>query len=150
MDYDATEIPAVYDLGRDHGPAFADLWMTQVATYVGGRSVDAILDLGCGTGRFSNALADRFNASLIGLDPSKKMLAQARSKESRSLVTYARGAGEALPLRDGTLDLISYRWCFITLQTPGRSFWSVAASYARVGLFLSERAPLNECCSIRT
>jgi len=38
-----------------------------------------ILDLGCGTGRFSAALRARFEAEVIGIDPSKKMLEQARS-----------------------------------------------------------------------
>jgi ubiquinone/menaquinone biosynthesis C-methylase UbiE len=69
MDYDATEIPAVYDLSRDHGPAVADLWMSEVAKHIDQSSIERILDLGCGTGRFSNALASRFQAGLIAIDP---------------------------------------------------------------------------------
>ena len=50
MDYDKTNIPVTYDLGRDHGPAFTARWMTEIARRVSGRSIYAILDLGCGTG----------------------------------------------------------------------------------------------------
>src|SRR5436190_22356440 len=72
MDYDATEIPAGYDRGRDHGPEVLDLWMNAIASHLGGQSINTILDLGCGTGRFSEALAIRFDAEVIGIDPSKK------------------------------------------------------------------------------
>src|SRR5688572_32670683 len=72
-DYDQTDIPAGYDRARDHGPEVLDLWMHTIATHLEGHSISHILDLGCGTGRFSEALAARFNAEVIGLDPSQKM-----------------------------------------------------------------------------
>lgn len=81
MDYDATEIARTYDSGRDHGPEVLDLWMTALASHVEVASTRSILDLGCGTGRFSEALADRFAAQVIAVDPSKKMLERARSKQ---------------------------------------------------------------------
>ena len=80
MDYDATDIAVTYDRGRDHGPEFLDLWMNVVSSHVKDQRIKTILDLGCGTGRFSEALAVRFDAEVIGVDPSKKMLEQARSK----------------------------------------------------------------------
>ena len=106
MDYDATGIPAVYDRGRDHGPALAELWMSEVAKRVERTSMERILDLGCGTGRFSNALAAHFRARLIGIDPSRKMLDQARVKPSTDRVSYACGTGEAIPLGNSTVDLV--------------------------------------------
>ena len=30
MDYDLTDIRAVYDRGRDHAPEFLDLWMQAI------------------------------------------------------------------------------------------------------------------------
>jgi len=56
-DYDKTDIPAGYDRARDHGPEVTDLWMRAVATHLEGHATTHILDLGCGTGRFSEALA---------------------------------------------------------------------------------------------
>src|SRR5438093_4816369 len=72
MDYDATDIAVTYDRGRDHGPEFVNLWMNVVSSHVKDQRIKMILDLGCGTGRFSEALAVRFDAEVIGIDPSKR------------------------------------------------------------------------------
>lgn len=72
MDYDATYIASTYDRGRDHGPEFLDLWMNVFSSHVKDQRMKTILDLGCGTGRFSEALRARFEAEVIGIDPSKK------------------------------------------------------------------------------
>ena len=65
MDYDLTSIPAVYDRGRDHGPKVVTLWMSVIESHVDGGSVSTILDLGCGTWRFSEGLAGRCVESQI-------------------------------------------------------------------------------------
>jgi ubiquinone/menaquinone biosynthesis C-methylase UbiE len=65
-----------------------------------------ILDLGCGTGRFSEDLAGRFDAEVVGIDPSEKMLEQAWLKRRDPRVRYALGRGEAIPLPDKSVDLI--------------------------------------------
>jgi ubiquinone/menaquinone biosynthesis C-methylase UbiE len=105
MDYDTTAMPAVYDQGRSHGTEVLSQWMQTVAAYVEGR-LDLILDLGCGTGRFTEALAAYFGAQVIGVDPSSKMLEQAEAKRQEKLVTYLRASGEAIPLPDGSVDLV--------------------------------------------
>jgi ubiquinone/menaquinone biosynthesis C-methylase UbiE len=106
MDYDSTEIPVGYDRGRDHGPEFLELWMKIVASCSGSQRLDTILDLGCGTGRFSEFLAAHFEAEVVGVDPSKKMLDQARKKLQDRRVRYELGSGEAIPLTDDSVDLI--------------------------------------------
>src|SRR5687768_1690630 len=106
MDYDTTSIPLNYDRGRDHGPEFLGLWMDAVASYTQDLTVGRVLDLGCGTGRFSEGLAGRFGARVIAIDPSEKMLAQAREKCHDRRVTYATGRGESLAIGDSSVDLI--------------------------------------------
>ena len=64
-----------------------------------------IVDVGCGTGRYSSALAERFDAQVVGIDPSEKMLEQARAKVS-DRVRVERGAAESLPLPDASIDMI--------------------------------------------
>jgi trans-aconitate methyltransferase len=39
-----------------------------------------VIDIGCGTGRFSELLAAHFGVRVIGIDPSLKMLDEARCK----------------------------------------------------------------------
>jgi ubiquinone/menaquinone biosynthesis C-methylase UbiE len=119
MDYDATDIAVAYDLGRSHGPEVLDLWMSTVASYVEDRAaITNILDLGCGTGRFSEALALQFDAEVIGIDPSKKMLEQARGKQSDQRVRYQFGRAEAIPLPDESVDLVFMSMIFHHLQDP--------------------------------
>jgi ubiquinone/menaquinone biosynthesis C-methylase UbiE len=143
MNYDATDIPAGYDRGRSHGPELLDLWMTAVARHVGDRPVRTILDLGCGTGRFSDALATRFAATVIGVDPSRKMLAQARGKRARGEIVYVRGSGEAIPLRDKSTDLVFMSMVFhhfTDADTVGRECGRVS----REGGFVFLRAATVE------
>ena len=118
MDYDTTEIPRMYDKGRDHGPEVLDLWMNTIASHVETASVCAILDLGCGTGRFSEALADRFDAQVLAIDPSKKMLEQARAKQRDSRVSYLPGSGESIPLDSNSVDLIYMSMIFHHFRDP--------------------------------
>ena len=105
-DYDQTDIPAGYDRARDHGPEVLDLWIRAIATHLDGLSITHILDLGCGTGRFSEALSARFNAEVIGLDPSQKMLQLAREKQRDERVRYQLGRAEAIPLPSESVDVV--------------------------------------------
>ena len=118
MDYDRSTIPTGYDRSREHGPEWLDRWMEIVAFHVAGRAVRRILDLGCGTGRFTGGLARRFGVETIGIDPSAKMLAQARAKSPRPTVHYQRAAAEALPLETGSVDLIFMSMSFHHFSDP--------------------------------
>ena len=106
MDYDSTDIPIVYDRGRDHGPELLELWMNFIASCVGNQRLNTILDLGCGTGRFTESLAAHFAAEVTGIDPSEKMLDQARGKLREGRVQYQLGRAEAIPLANESVDLI--------------------------------------------
>jgi ubiquinone/menaquinone biosynthesis C-methylase UbiE len=121
MDYDTTDIPVAYDRGRDHGPEVLRLWMNVVSSRVGDQPINAVLDLGCGTGRFTEALAAHFGAEVVGVDPSKKMLEQARGKLRDRRVRYELGRGEAIPLPDGSVDLIFMSMIFHHFEDPARA-----------------------------
>jgi ubiquinone/menaquinone biosynthesis C-methylase UbiE len=65
----------------------------------------AILDIGCGTGRLLRKLAKRFpDASLIGVDPAEAMIAEARRRTPGA--TFYVGQAEDLPLPEASLDLV--------------------------------------------
>ena len=118
MNYDLTEIPVGYDRGRDHGPELNQLWMKFVASSVGKQRLNTILDLGCGTGRFSESLAAHFDAQVVGIDPSKKMLAQAQTKLRDHRVRYQLGRAEAIPLANNSVDLIFMSMTFHHFDDP--------------------------------
>ncbi len=118
MDYDKTDIPAGYDRGRVRTPEVLQLWMSTISAHTKGHHIATILDLGCGTGRFSQALAAHFDASVIALDPSQKMLEQATQKQHECRIRYGRGRAEALPLKDDSVDLIFISMVFHHFENP--------------------------------
>lgn len=119
MNYDLTNIPVVYDRARDHGPEFLELWMNVLASTLGTDRLNTIVDLGCGTGRFSERLAGRFDACVVGIDPSAKMLARAHEKRRLPRVHYQRGSAEAIPLLSGVADVIFMSMSFHHFSDPG-------------------------------
>ena len=116
MDYDQTDMPAAYDAGRAYSPAVLALWLDVVSRWVPNGASD-ILDIGCGTGRYSAALAEQFDARVIAVDPSEKMLAEAR-KKSTGRLRYARAAGEALPLPDACVNMVFMSMVFHHFDDP--------------------------------
>ena len=71
--------------------------------------------VGAGTGISSRALAGR-GAHVVALDPSEGML-QVLSRRT-SAIHAVRARGEALPLRDGCLDLVAYAQSFHWTEPP--------------------------------
>jgi SAM-dependent methyltransferase len=106
MDYDKTEIPTTYDKARALAPETRRLWRDLLSVHIDRAEMSLVIDLGCGTGRFSELLAAHFGVRVIGIDRSLKMLDQARRKHAVGNVAYCQGAAEALPFRDGCADLV--------------------------------------------
>jgi len=65
-----------------------------------------ILDLGCGTGRFSVPLAEHFGARVIGVEPSDEMRQKAEANAAHPRVTYLKGYAEEIPREDGSCDAV--------------------------------------------
>jgi ubiquinone/menaquinone biosynthesis C-methylase UbiE len=106
MDYDETDIAATYDKARALAPETVRLWRGLLSAHVGRSDISLVVDLGCGTGRFTEILAEHFGVQVIGIDPSQKMVDQARRKPATVNVIYRQGCAEALPLSDGSADLV--------------------------------------------
>lgn len=123
MDYDATAMPAVYDAGRGYSPQVLDLWLSTIARIAGAqRPIHDILDLGCGTGRYSGALSEHFGASVVAIDPSEKMLARARRKAAARVRYRARSVLRNEGVFSGFKGGLSRRLVSPTGWTPMRSF----------------------------
>jgi ubiquinone/menaquinone biosynthesis C-methylase UbiE len=106
MDYDGTEIASVYDKARTLAPETLRFWLDLVARDAAPAPGSLIIDLGCGTGRFSEPLAEHFESRVIGVDPSSKMLEQARGKLRGDRVVFECASASALPVADGAADLV--------------------------------------------
>jgi ubiquinone/menaquinone biosynthesis C-methylase UbiE len=118
MDYDRTEIAASYDRARALAPETARLWLDLLSASIDPTTTLLIVDLGCGTGRFSSLLAAQPAVRVIGIDPSRKMIDQARRKPAAENLTYQQGSAEAIPLVDGCVDLIFMSQVYHHLSDP--------------------------------
>ena len=105
MDYDRAEIVATYDRARALTPEALSVWKRLLTRHIDRAVISRAVDVGCGTGRFSELLAAEFNCQVVGVDPSKKMLGEARRKLPRPDIVFMEGSGEALPLPDSSTDL---------------------------------------------
>lgn len=105
MDYDSTEIAASYDRARALTPEALSVWRRLLTQDIDREAISRAVDVGCGTGRFSKLLAAEFDCQVVGVDPSKTMLAEARRKLPGRDMIFREGSGEALPLPDGSVDL---------------------------------------------
>ncbi len=119
MDYDKTDIAAVYDSARGYHPEILQQWLEVFSSHVPKYRVSHIVDLGCGTGRFSEPLAVHFEADVIGVDPSENMLEQARKKTLGGGVVFKQASGETLPLADQSADMVFMSMVFHHLRDPG-------------------------------
>jgi ubiquinone/menaquinone biosynthesis C-methylase UbiE len=119
MKYDETDIAERYDSARRMSEGTLRLWLDAIARHVPPSGIRAIVDVGCGTGRFSAALADAFDADVIGVDPSQTMLARARNRISHPRVDFRDGDAEHLPVRDASACLVYLSMVYHHLGNPG-------------------------------
>jgi len=88
-----------------------------------------VLDLGCGAGLDSLIAAERVRpgGEVLGIDFSADMLARAASTGVEN-IAWCRASAEALPLADGSVDVVLVNGIFNL--NPGRS--RIFAELARV------------------
>lgn len=70
-------------------------WVREVAEYASMRREDSVLDIGCGTGRYTG-LFENFCRNVVGIDRSKGMLSKSY-KASSSRTEFVRGDALCLP-----------------------------------------------------
>lgn len=97
------DIAPVFDKQRGLSSVKECLWKRVFAMHLGLKPSTRVLDVGCGTGRFAKLIADHFQCSVVGVDPSSAMLNQAKAKQVQSL-ELVQGIGETLPFFDGVFD----------------------------------------------
>lgn len=72
----------------------------------------AILDLGCGEGRYSRRLKSK-GAEVTGIDPVAQFIRRARSLDSES--EYVEGTAESLPFADRSFDIVLSYLSFVDI-----------------------------------
>lgn len=129
--FDAAE----YEATRYRVPETMGRWCDRIGAWfevsMGQRRV---LDLGTGTGIWAEAIAERFDVEVVGVEPGAGMLPQA-ARRRHPLVSFVGGAAEALPLADRS---VTAAW----LSTVIHHFSDLPAAAAELRRVLATPAPL--------
>jgi SAM-dependent methyltransferase len=90
-----------------------------------------VLDLGCGEGKHSVELAERFGFNVRGIDPvprhielSNQRLDEVvkRNPDLHGLVSFEPGTAEALPIGDASVDLVWCREVLVHIEALDKAF----------------------------
>jgi ubiquinone/menaquinone biosynthesis C-methylase UbiE len=106
MDYDKSGIATVYDEARTFSSEGLRQWLDLISRDARPAPGSLVLDVGCGTGRFAEPLADHFGVRVLGIDPSRTMLDVARPKLRSDRVTFEQAPAQAMPLAAGSIDMV--------------------------------------------
>jgi len=116
--YQSEEVARDYDFhrwgSRERVRRNARKWRTILSALALTENVRSVLDLPCGTGRFTGHLAKR-GYEVVGSDISSEMMQVAREQlgPMERLHGYVRADAEALPFADGAFDCVmSIRFLF--------------------------------------
>ena len=72
MNYDNYQISSSYNIGRNLPDETMNIWLNKIELYVPKSEINYIIDLGCGTGRFTSKLMERYYSNIVGIDHLKK------------------------------------------------------------------------------
>jgi len=100
---DYSKIAEYYNKVR---PMPADIWVSKIIEYGKIESNSAVLDVGCGTGRFPLCISSMKNATICALEPSLEMLKQAIMKNESRDILWIRGDGQKLPFREEAFNCV--------------------------------------------
>jgi SAM-dependent methyltransferase len=99
------DLASNYPMARMVSAETADTWSGVLRPFLTAFYRPTVLDLGCGTGRFSTLISARFGATLVGIDPSIAMLQTAVRNSEVGKVQYAAAEAERLPLAEASCDI---------------------------------------------
>ncbi len=110
--YDAIKGVMVHEDGIHLARPLVDALQRAHPSHAGdGESTPLVLDVATGTGRLPQALLRQlnFNGRIVGLDPSRRMLAVAQSKTGphRHRVAWIQEDAMALPFRESTFHAVT-------------------------------------------
>ena len=118
--YNERETANRYNSARSLPAETKTLWLAALKDALPAQKLGRILDLGCGTGRFTAALGEAFGCPVVGVEPSAAMLNVAMS-QSAANVEWKQGQAESIPLEDQTVDLVFMSQVFHHLVEPQRA-----------------------------
>ncbi len=103
---DYGNIANTYDLSRPISEERLETWMNLISERIDSDRKIELLDLGCGTGRFSIPIANRLGYIVTGADNSEEMVLKARKKDEANLVEWDIQDATSLSYPDASFDAV--------------------------------------------
>jgi len=133
---DYRHIALSYDQGRPLLEQNIDLWLGLVARFARMPEGARLLDLGCGTGRFSIPMVTKLRVHVTGADSSKEMLDQAREKDTGKLVKWEVQDAQRLSYPDESFDVVFMSHLLHHVDDPGKVLRECQRILATPGVIL--------------
>jgi len=86
---------------------------------------DTVLDVATGTGAVASELLEQSSCTVVGLDQSPEMLAEARRRLPTS-VTLVEGRAEQVPFPDAAFDALTFTYLLRYVTDPGATLRELA------------------------
>jgi demethylmenaquinone methyltransferase/2-methoxy-6-polyprenyl-1,4-benzoquinol methylase len=102
---------AILSLGQD------PRWRRFLVTRIDAGPRDTVLDVATGTGAVARELLARKGCTVVGLDQSPEMLAEARRRLPAN-VKLIEGAADALPFADASFDALTFTYLLRYVSDP--------------------------------
>jgi ubiquinone/menaquinone biosynthesis C-methylase UbiE len=141
---DYSEIAQVYDAARTSDKPHVEWWLSKLAEAGGLGPGRRLLDLGCGTGRWTIPLVERTGCEAVGVDNSPEMLAKARAKDGSQRVTWVLGDVLAPPVAPGGFDCALMSLTLHHLDEPLAAFRAAYDALRAGGMLLVRQGTLED------
>jgi demethylmenaquinone methyltransferase / 2-methoxy-6-polyprenyl-1,4-benzoquinol methylase len=100
-------------------------WRRFLVARVEAEPGDTVLDVATGTGAVARELLARKGCTVVGLDQSPEMLAEARLRVPPG-VTLVAGEADSLPFPDGTFDALTFTYLMRYVPDPSTTLRELA------------------------
>jgi len=141
---DYSQIAGVYDQVRLSDAPHLEWWFQRIAEVAGLGPGKRLVDLGCGTGRWTIPLAERTGCEAVGLDSSPEMLEKARAKDSGRRVQWVVGDLEHLEFQPESFDCALMSLMMHHVEDHLGTFRGVLRVLRPAGLFLIRQGTLEQ------
>lgn len=144
---DYSQIAEVYDEVRGSDLPHVAWWQAKIAAEGGLGPGKRLIDLGCGTGRWTIPLVRRTGCEAVGVDSSPEMLQKAREKDSEGGVQWVEGDVERLGFEPGSFDCALMVLMMHHLKDHLASFRGVYRILRPGGAFLIRQGTVEQILS---
>jgi demethylmenaquinone methyltransferase / 2-methoxy-6-polyprenyl-1,4-benzoquinol methylase len=110
---------AVLSFGQD--PRWRSFLVSRIEAGPGSR----VLDVATGTGLVARALTSRYGCTVVGVDQSAGMLAEAR-RRSNGQTEFVEASADELPFRDGEFDALTFTYLLRYVEDPAATLRELA------------------------